>query len=136
MGTRAGLIRLLIGCAWMSGCTPVPSEEQCIKGNSDEVLLKGEIDSPIYQNVLLAHLEAFGESARFFFLRRTAKDHLLLRVEGDSFCGFLDLAIKEEDEQSQKLQNASGYSGAEIEKLQFEQIADQAYWVSVGRIID
>lgn len=130
------MIRLLFGCAWISGCTPAPSEEQCIKSNSDEVLLKGEIDSPIYQNVLLAHLEAFGESARFYYLRRTAKDHLLLRVEGDSFCGFLDLAIKEEDEQSQKLQNASGYSGAEIEKLQFEQIADQAYWVSAGRIID
>jgi hypothetical protein len=136
MGARAGLIRLLFGCAWMSGCTPAPSEEQCIKSNSDEVLLKGKVDSPIYQNVLLAHLEAFGESARFYYLRRTAKDHLLLRVEGDSFCGFLDLAIKEEDEQSQKLQNASGYSGAEIEKLQFEQIADQAYWVSAGRIID
>lgn len=130
------MIRLLICCACMSGCTPSPSEEQCIQGNSDKVLLKGEIDSPIYQNVLLAHLEAFGASARFYFLRRTAKDHLLLRVEGDSFCGLLDLAIKEEDEQSQKLQNDSGYAGAEIEKLQFEQMVDQAYWVSAGRIID
>lgn len=136
MGARAGLIRLLIGCAWMSGCALAPSEEQCIQGNVDEILLKGDIDSSIYQNVLLAHLEAFGESACFYFLHRTAKDHLLLRVEGDSFCGFLDLAIKEEDEQSQKLQNASGYSGAVIEKLQFEQIADQAYWISAGRIID
>lgn len=130
------MIRLLICCACMFGCTPSPSEEQCIQGNSDEVLLKGQIESPIYQNVLLAHLEAFGASARFYFLRRTAKDHLLLRVEGDSFCGLLDLAIKEEDEQSQKLQNDSGYAGAEIEKLQFEQMVDQAYWVSAGRIID
>ena len=136
MGARAGLIRLLICCACMPGCTPSPSEEQCIQGNSDEVLFKGEIESPIYQNVLLAHLEAFGASARFYFLRRTAKDHLLLRVEGDSFCGLLDLAIKEEDEQSQKLQNDSGYAGAEIEKLQFEQMVDQAYWISAGRIID
>ncbi|NBR82126.1 MAG: hypothetical protein EBT52_00200 [Flavobacteriia bacterium] len=136
MGARTGLIRLLIGCVWMSGCTSAASEKQCRQGNSDEILLKGEIGSPIYQNVLLAHLEAYGESAHFYFLRRTPKDHVLLRVEGDSFCGYLDLAIQDEDEQSQKLQNASGYSGAEIQKLQFEQIADQAYWVSAGRIID
>ena len=136
MGTRTRLTTLLICCAWMNGCTSVRSEEQCMQSNTDEILLKGEVNTPLYQNVLLAHLEAFGESARFYFLRRTPKDHLLLRVEGDSFCGFLDLAIKDEDEQSQKLQNASGYSGAEIEKLEYDQIADQAFWVSADRIID
>jgi hypothetical protein len=119
-------------------CQPnTSSNEACRAANTDKTLLKGEVKEPTYQNILLAFIEQAGlEKVRYYFERRGAKGRLILRCEGPDFCGWLIVEVPKEDDITSRLQNESGYGGAEIEKLEFTQDGDRAIWLRAGAIID
>lgn len=110
--------------------------DACIESNSNETLRSDNYEDVMYQNVLLAMLEVNLGKVKYYFENRNKANQIVLKAEGPDFCGFLLVEVKDEDDISSKLQNKSGYSGAEVEKFEFTQEGDQAYWFRAGRIID
>lgn len=145
MDTRRSIVNVLGGLALFGliSCGSDGSSSQsnsdldpCVTGNKDEVLKTGDINNPSYQNVMLAFMELNGQKVRYYFDRRNDANQIILKAKGPDFCGYLLVEVKEEDAISSKLRNNSGYSGAEVEKFEFVQDGDQAYWLQAGRIID
>lgn len=134
MMTRVlGILLLSIS---MFSCSSNNTVEECLASNTNDILLKGEFDRPEYQNVMLANIEVYSQKVHYFFHRRNEHGQIVLKAVGPDFCGYLNVDVEKEDAITEKLQNNSGYSGAELEKFQFVQDGEMAIWESAGDIID
>ncbi len=94
----------------------------CPESQSNEILTEYVAQTDIYQRELYRLMEESEFDVRYFFKERKelrGANHLVLEVFGNDFCGDWLLQVRTEDEQSQKLQDKSGYSGAELVGLYF-----------------
>ena len=127
---------LLFGFLFLGSC----SNNLCPKNQSNPILNSNDADSKLYQQELARLIKLKPELVIYYFQKRlvkNAQNFIALEAIGPDFCGEIHVLIKTEDEQSLKLQNKSGYSGAGLRglKLKFSEIGTPIYH-SMTAIVD
>ncbi len=111
----------------------------CPESQTNEILTEYVAQTDIYQRELYRLMKDSEFDVRYFFKERKelkGANHLVVEVFGNGFCGEWLLQVRQEDEQSQKLQDNSGYSGVELVGLYFMMDGATPVFSKLERIVD
>lgn len=128
--------RLVIGLLFFGllGCST--EQQACFDSNSRDILRSGKYESPEYRGLIIRTIENSDALVSFSFAFRNDKRELVVRAESEMYCGYLILIVENEDENSKKLQNNSGYAGSVLQGLEFSNNNGIVKYISLEAILD
>ena len=97
------------------------TRQDCMATWQNEILGTHPYNSPAYQAELYTLIRKHPDVHYYFEKREEigGQSYLVVNAYGDAFCGKLQLAVREDDRKSIKLQSLKGYRGAQLVGLRF-----------------
>jgi hypothetical protein len=128
--------RLIIGLCFLGWMACSNERQACFETNARDVLRSGKYESPEYRGLIIRTIENSSETPTYSFAFRNDKNELVIRAESEMYCGYLILIVENEDENSKKLQNNSGYAGSVLQGLEFSNNNGILKYISLEAILD